>query len=110
MGSRATAITGVLGALGGSEIAVSEFSRDDLNESGVNGAVAGDNVKSSIMSVQKSGFVFGDRRDARIQLLGEIYAEYQQDALLSVIRKAFAPVRPIASNAAVAIGYNLSIA
>lgn len=110
MGSRATAMTGVLGALGGSEIAVSEFSRDDLNASGVNGAVAGDNVKSSILSVQKSGFVFGDRRDARIQLLGEIYAESQQDALLSVIRKAFAPVRPIASNAAVAIGYNLSVA
>lgn len=110
MGSRATAITGVLGALGGSEIAVSEFSRDDLNASGVNGAVSADNIKASILSVQKSGFVFGDRRDARIQLLSEMYAEYQQDALLSVIRKAFAPVRPIATNAAVAIGYNVSIA
>lgn len=109
MGARATAITGVLGSLGGSDIAVSEFSRDDLNASGVNGAVAGDNIKSSILSVQKSGFVFGDRRDARVQLLDQIYAEYQQDALLSVIRKAFAPLRPIATNAAVAIGYNVAL-
>lgn len=108
LGSRATAVTGVLGVLAGSEIAVSEFSRDDLDSSGVNGASG--NTLSSVLSVQKSGFVFGDRRDARIQLLGEVYAEYQQDALLSVIRKAFAPLRPIASNAAVAIGYNLSIA
>jgi len=110
LGSRATAITGVLGSLAGSDIAVSEFQRDDVNASGVNGAVAGDNIQSSVLSVQKSGFVFGDRRDARIQLLGEVYAEYQQDALLSVIRKAFAPLRPVASHAAVAIGYNLDIA
>ncbi len=109
LGSRATAITGVLGVLAGSEIAVSEFQRDDINASGVNGAVSADNIKTSILSVQKSGFVFGDRRDARIQLLGEIYAEAQQDALLSVIRKAFAPLRPIASNAAVAIGYNVAL-
>ena len=108
LGSRATALTGVLGVLAGQEIAVSEFMRDDLNASGVNDGVV--TSKSSILSVQKSGFVFGDRRDARIQLLDQVYAEYQQDALLSVIRKAFAPLRPIASNAAVAIGYNISIA
>ena len=108
LGSRATALTGVLGVLAGSEVAVSEFSRDDLNASGVNDGVT--TSKSAILSVQKSGFVFGDRRDARIQLLDQVYAEYQQDALLSVIRKAFAPLRPIASNAAVAIGYNIALA
>jgi len=108
LGSRATALTGVLGVLAGSEIAVSEFSKGDLNASGVNGAVSADNIKSSILSVQKSGFVFGDRRDARIQLLSEKYAEEQQDALLSVIRKDFKALRPIASNAAVAIGYNIA--
>ena len=107
-GTRATALTGVLGVLGGQEIAVSEFARDDLNSSGVNGASG--NTLSAILSVQKSGFVFGDRRDARIQLLDQLYAEYQQDALLSVIRKAFAPLRPIATNASVALGYNIALA
>ena len=109
LGARATALTGVLGVMGGSEIAVSEFGRDDLDSTGVNGATTANNVKSAILSVQKSGFVFGDRRDARVQLLTELYAEYQQDALLSVIRKDFKPLRPIASNAAVAIGYNLAL-
>lgn len=106
----ATVMTGVLGALAGSQIAVSEFSRDDLNASGVNGAVSAENIKSSILSVYKPGFVFGDRRDASIQLLTELYAEYQQDALLCVIRKDFQPLRPIATNAAVAIGYNVPLA
>lgn len=106
----ATLLTGVLGAVGGSQIAVSEFSRDDLNASGVNGAVSADNIKTSILSVYKPGFVYGDRRDASIQLLTELYAAYQQDALLSVIRKDFQPLRPIATDAAVAIGYNIPLA
>jgi HK97 family phage major capsid protein len=108
LGGAATVVTGVLGKLAGSDIAVSEFCRDDLNSSGVNGASG--NTLSAVLSVQKSGFVFGDRRDASIQLLTEKYALSQQDALLSVIRKDFQPLRPIASNAAVAIGYNLLIA
>lgn len=108
LGSRATALTGVLGFLGGSEIAVSEFMRDNLNASGVYDGTT--TSKSAILSVQKGGFVFGDRRDARVQLLDQLYAEHQQDALLSVIRKDFKPIRPIASNAAVAIGYNIAVA
>ena len=105
-GAQATSKTGILGSLAGSEIAVSEFSRDDLNASAVYESGA---TKLSVLSVQKSGFIFGERRgSASIQLLDQLYAEYQQDALLSVIRKAFAPIRPIASNAAVAIGYNIS--
>ena len=106
----ATVMTGVLGSLGGSQIAVSEFQRDDLNASGENGAVSADNIKTAIMSVHKPGFVFGNRRDASIQLLTELYAKSQQDALLCVIRKDFQPVRPIASHAAVAIGYNIPLA
>ncbi len=105
-----TNITGVLGFMAGSPILVSEFMRDDLNASGVNGAVSADNVKGAIACVQKSGFVFGDRRDATLQVLGELYAEYQQDALLVTMRKAFAPMRPIASNKAVALGYNIETA
>jgi HK97 family phage major capsid protein len=106
-GPRATVVTGVLGFLGGSEIAVSEFCRDDLNANGV--YQTSDGGKSAIISVFKPGFVFGDRRDGRIQLLSELYAEYQQDALLSVIRKDFKPLRPIASHAAVAIGYDIAL-
>lgn len=108
MGAGATVLTGVLGYLAGSPIAVSEFCREDLNASGAYDGVTA--TQGSILSIQKSGFVFGDRRDARIQLLDQLYAEYQQDALLCVIRKDFKPLRPIASNAAVAIGYNISLA
>jgi hypothetical protein len=106
-GLDATVKTGVLGIIGGSEVLVSEFCRDNLNASGVYDGTTTN--RSAILSVHKPGFVFGNRRDARVQLLTELYAEYQQDALLSVIRKAFAPLRPIATHPAVAIGYNIAL-
>ena len=65
--------------------------------------------KSAILSIHKPGFVFGDRRDATVQLLSEVYAQYGQDGILASLRKAFAPIRPIASHPAVAIGYNIAV-
>lgn len=104
MGPDATIITGVLGMLDGAPVGVSEFSRDVLNASGVYEA---GQAKSSILCVNRSGWVFGDRRDASVQVLGELYAEYGQDAVLTTMRKDFEPVFDITANPLVAIGYNI---
>jgi len=107
-GAEATAKTGVLGKLFGSDVLVSEFSRNDLNASGVYDGVT--KTQGSIICAHKPGFVYGDRRDVTLQVLNELYAEYQQDALLTTMRQDFQPVRPIATNAAVAIGYDIDVA
>ena len=91
--------------LDGAPFTVSEFSRDDLNTSGV--YQTQDDGKSSILCVNRSGFIFGDRRDATVQILGELYAEYGQDAVLATLRKDFEPVFDITANALCAIGYNI---
>jgi len=105
LGPNATIITGTLGMLDGAPFTVSEFSRDDLNTSGV--YQTQDDGKSSILCVNRSGFIFGDRRDATVQILGELYAEYGQDAVLATLRKDFEPVFDITANALCAIGYNI---
>lgn len=109
LGPSATILTGQLGVLDGSPVLVSEFMKENLDETGVNGATAANNVKTSIVCVNRNGFVFGDRRDTTVQVLSELYAESDQDAILVTMRQDFQPVRAIASNALVAVGYNISL-
>ena len=107
LGANATVATGVLGKLGGSDVMVSEFMREDLTSAGVYGS---GETKTGLGCVHKPGFAFGDRRDVTMQVLTELYAEYQQDALLVTARKDFQPIRPIASHAAVAMGLDIETA
>lgn len=107
LGGAATMVTGVLGKLGGADIMVTEFMREDLTSAGVYGS---GETKTGLACVHKPGFTFGDRRDVTMQVLTELYAEYQQDALLVTARKDFQPTRTISSNAAVAMGINIETA
>ncbi len=109
LGANATILTGQLGVLDGSPVLVSEFMKENLDATGVNGAVSADNVKTSIVCVNRNGFLFGDRRDTTVQVLSELYAESDQDAILVTMRGDLQPMRAIASNALVAVGYNISL-
>lgn len=109
-GPQATILTGQLGFLDGSPVLVSEFMKENLNATGVNGAVSADNITSSIVYVHRPSMVYGDRRDTTVQVLSELYAESDQDAILVTMRQDFQPIRAIASNPAVAVGYNVSLA
>jgi|GEM_PF-2753193 len=103
-GNAATAKTGVLGNLAGSDIVVSEFVREVLNSTGVYESGAG---QTQISYVNKPGLVFGTRRGVTLQLLTELYAESSQNALLATIRKDFQPWHPIATNPVCATGINI---
>ena len=84
-GPNATIVTGELGRVDGTPIVVSEFVRQDLNASGV-----------------------GERRSQNIQVLRELYAEYDQDAILISLRRAFAARFPTATEPIVAVSYNVA--
>lgn len=105
IGPQATVSAGTMGMFMGSELKVSDQVREVLDSNGIFDA-AGD--KTAVHYVSKPGLAFGDRRQLSIQLLTEIYAESEQDALQAVIRKDFQPLYPIASNAVVATGINVA--
>jgi len=104
LGANATVSKGTLGMFMGSEVKVSDQVREVLNSTGIYDA-AGD--KTALHYVSKPGLAFGDRRQLSIQLLSEIYAESEQNALQAVIRKDFQPMYAIASNPVVATGINV---
>jgi hypothetical protein len=105
MGPNATVIKGQLGAIDGSAVIVSEWARNSLNASGVYDGVT--TTKGGLLLVNKNGYVVGERRQASVQILRELYAESDQDAVITKERVAFSPTYPVASNSTVAFGYNI---
>ena len=53
------------------------------------------------------GYFYGNRREMFVQVLRELYAEDNQDAIVASVRKAFAPRFPTATNKTVALTCNL---
>jgi hypothetical protein len=104
-GPMATVLRGQLGVLDGIPVIVSEWARSGLNASGVYDGVT--TTKGSLLLVYRNGYVFGERRTATVQVLRELYAESDQDAVITKERVAFSPTHPIASNPTVTIGYNI---
>ncbi len=104
-GPQATVLRGQLGVLDGIPVIVSEWARNNLNASGVYDGVTTD--KGSLILVHRNGHVFGERRTASVQVLRELYAESDQDAVITKERVAFTPTYPVASNPTVTIGYNI---
>lgn len=86
-GSNATILSGELGKVDGAPIVVSEAVRTNLNATGVYQAA---NAKSIALTVHRKGFVRGTRREMSVQILRELYAESDQDALIVTTRQAFA--------------------
>jgi hypothetical protein len=105
MGPNATIIKGQLGAVDGTAVIVTEWARNGLNASGVYDGVT--TTKGGLLLVNRNGYVIGERRTASVQVLRELYAESDQDAVITKERVAFSPTYPVASNPTVAFGYNV---
>lgn len=104
-GPNATILKGQLGAVDGSPVIVTEWARNNLNASGVYDGTT--TSKGGILTVNRNGYVIGERRVASVQLLKELYAESDQDALVVRERLVFKDTYPVASNATVYFGYNV---
>jgi hypothetical protein len=105
-GPNATILTGELGKIDGAPIIVSEYVRADLNATGVYDGVTTN--RSAAISINRRGFFVGERRGMTVQVLRELYAEFDQDAVLCSVRKAFEPRFPAATEPIVAVTYNLA--
>jgi HK97 family phage major capsid protein len=104
-GPQATVLTGELGKVDNIPVLVSEYVRVDLNASGVFDNVT--KTKTEAITVYRNGWFQGERRGLTVQVLRELYAEYDQDAILVSLRRAFTPRFPVASEPIVALTYNL---
>lgn len=90
-GAQATVLTGELAKYEGAPVIVSEYLREDTNASGVNGAVPGDNIKGTILYVNRKRWFVGTRRGIQVAVEKN---RTQHDVLdmVSFARKAFEAV------------------
>jgi HK97 family phage major capsid protein len=103
-GPSAVLLSGQLGSILGIPIIASEYVRTDLNASGVYAAASS---KTVIQLVNRRSFLVGERSTISTQLLTELYAASNQNALLATERIDFQPVFPIASNRQTELGINV---
>lgn len=104
-GPQATIVSGELGKADGSPIIVSEYVRQDLNATGVF-----DNVttnRTELVSVYTGGWLRGSRRGLTVQVLRELYAEDDQDAVVATLRQALTSRYPN-TEGHVAVAYNVA--
>lgn len=87
-GPGATIVQGELGKVDGSPLIVSEYLRQDLNATGVYDGTT--TTKTQLLTVNQRGWLLGERRGITVQVLQELYAESDQDALIISRRMAFA--------------------
>lgn len=104
-GAQATILSGELGKVDGVPLIVSEYVRGDVNATGVYDGTTTN--RTMALTVHRKGFVLGDRRGVEVQVLRELYAEYDQDAVIVTTRKAFTPRFPTATEKIVAQHYNV---
>jgi HK97 family phage major capsid protein len=105
-GPSATILTGQLAALDGIPVIVSEFVRENLNATGVYDGTT--TTKTGMYLVHRNAYVMGERRQPSVQLLRELFAQSDQDALVVRERATFAPIYPVAANKTVRLGFNLT--
>jgi HK97 family phage major capsid protein len=104
-GPNATVLTGELARVDGVPIIVSAYVRQDLNAAGVYDGVT--TTETEAITAYRNGFLRGRRRGVTVQVLREVYAEYDQDAILASQRLAFEPRFPVATENIVALTYNI---
>ena len=105
-GPNATVLSGELARIDGIPVIVSEHIRENLNASGVHDGVT--TTKTVVHMVYRMGFKWGIRRNPTVKLLEELYAESDQDALVTKERLVFDDLYPIASNKTTWLGYNIA--
>lgn len=102
-GPNATILQGELAKVDNVPIVVSEYVKTDLNATGVYDGTTTNRTEA--LTVHRGGYIVGNRRNVTQQTLRELYAEYDQDAILISTRKAFAGL--YGTQATVAIHYNV---
>lgn len=103
-GPHATIFAGELAKADGIPVVVSEYQRTDLTTAGVFDNVT--KTRSVCHTVHTKGFLRGIRRGLTIQILRELYAEYDQDAIAATTRLALSPRFPLATEPVLAQTYN----
>lgn len=102
-GQNATLLSGELGRIWGIPIIASDQIRTNLNAVGVYDGIT--MTKSIAMIVHRRAFMRGIRRNTTVQVLTELYAESDQDAVLVTTRQAFTARWP--GEPAVSLAYNV---
>jgi hypothetical protein len=102
-GPEATILRGELGSVDGSPIVVSEYVREDLNATGVHDGVTTN--RTVVLTVNRRGFLTGQRRAVTVDVLRELYAESDQDLIIASMRRAFTPRFP-STEGIVALAFN----
>lgn len=105
-GPFATILTGELGKVDGSPIIVSQYVRADLNATAVYDGTT--TTRTEVLTVNRRGYAIGERRGITLQILRELYAEFDQDAIVASWRKAFAARFTAATEKTVAVAYNVT--
>ncbi len=103
-GPAATIIAGELARIDGAPIVVSEYMSDYQNASGVIDGVT--QTQCSAITVNTGGFFRGQRRGVTVEILRELYAEADQDAVIASVRQDFKQRYPDTENV-VSLTYNL---
>jgi len=86
-GSNATVLSGALGAYNGISVCVSEWAREDLNESGVFDATTSTMAAPMLVNIDR--FMMGMRRPIRVRVAQDPRAEFDRWQLVSYTRQAF---------------------
>ena len=87
-GPQAPVLTGELAKYEGAPVIVSEYLREDTDATGVNGAVPGNNVKLSVLCVNRKRFMCGLRRGLQIKVENN-RTQFDVLDMVSFQRKAF---------------------
>lgn len=104
-GPQATILTGELGSVDSVPLIISEYVYSTLNATGIVDGVTTNRTEA--LTVNRKSFVIGERRALNVEIGRELYMESDQDLLQATLRKAFAPLYPVATEPVVALTYNV---
>jgi hypothetical protein len=112
-GAQATVLVGELAKYEGCSIVVSEWLREDTDATGINSATPANNIKGSILIVNRKRFFVGTRRAIQV-LVEKNRTQYDVLDMVSFQRKAFQGVLKAdgsnyASESSVALIYNIGL-
>jgi HK97 family phage major capsid protein len=112
-GGQATVLSGELAKYEGMPVIVSEYCREDLDATGKNGTTPGNNVKGSVIMVNRKRWFLGLRRAIQVKVENN-KTEIDVLDLVSFCRKAFQAVLKedgsnYASESSAAIVYNIAL-
>jgi HK97 family phage major capsid protein len=112
-GAQATVLSGELAKYEGAPVVVSEWLREDTDATGVNSATPANNIKGSVILVNRKRWFVGTRRGVQV-LVEKNRTQYDVLDMVSFCRKAFEGVLKAdgsnyATESSVALIYNIGL-